>query len=165
MIKCQLKFRFADTHSLTFELDENYQVQKNFKLKEVANNLAKEAVKIVFTPEWFEFMGMVQELRTAYNKPFDVTSNYRTRTFNASCGGASNSLHLYGLAIDIRMTKLTSAQRDLIKAHWKKICEAHGHIGGINWYTNGFHLSYDEGRFFGAKEFVVRDYRGKKGDW
>jgi len=47
---------------------------------------------------------------------------------------------------------------------WKAICQKHGVIGGINHYTHGYHVCIGEEKF-GASAFVVRDYRGKKGDW
>lgn len=42
-------------------------------------------------------------LRAAWGKPLVINSGYRTPAHNRAIGGASNSAHLKGRAVDIRM--------------------------------------------------------------
>lgn len=137
------------------------KITENFSVEEIANNKAKEVIKVNFTPELIEHAIMMQELRNIYGKPITVNSWYRTTSFNKSCGGDTNSAHLDGLACDI---KVHPEEYDKITEWWRVICDYHNKIGGINYYTNGVHLCSDEGRF-GNKSFVIRDYRGTKKDW
>lgn len=162
-MKCKLIMPSGSWSGL--ELPGTKQITANFILTEFANNLATDEYKMEFWPDFWEFAQMIQEFRDWFKKPMTVNSCYRTKRFNASCGGASNSLHLKGLALDWGIKGHTDQQRSNVRLKWQQITAAHGHIGGINFYTNGYHLSYDEGRYFGAKSFVLRDYRGKKGDW
>lgn len=148
---------------MKIEIKPDTHITKNFTFGELANNQAKEDVKAIFNDDIALFATMIQELRNWYNKPMKVNSWYRTSSFNKSCGGASNSLHLHGLALDWGV-KHTQQQHTHVQNKWAEICAAHGVIGGINHYTNGYHLSIHE-EIFGNKAFTVRDYRGKKGDW
>ena len=145
------------------ELPKITKLRKNFTLSEVANNLASERVKFVYDRSVAEFLDMVQELRDKIGS-ITVNSCYRTASFNRSCGGSANSLHLRALAMDCAMPRLTDARYAQVKLLWQTICAAHGRIGGINRYTNGVHIDGHEEQF-GYKGFVERDYRGKKGDW
>ena len=42
---------------------------------------------------------MMQELRDWYGKPLNVSSWYRTKSFNKSCNGSKNSAHLDGVKV------------------------------------------------------------------
>ncbi len=42
----------------------------------------------------------LQELRTKYGKPINISSGYRCRNFNRKVGGSTNSAHLLGQAAD-----------------------------------------------------------------
>ena len=44
---------------------------------------------------------VLDPLRDAYGKPIIVNSGYRSNTLNAVIGGAKNSQHMYGEAVDI----------------------------------------------------------------
>ena len=128
----------------------------NFSLEEMANKQAGEKTKLVLTPEMAEHARMMQELREWYGKPLNVSSWYRTKTFNQSCGGDENSAHLDGLATDIN--NIPEELYDKFTVAWETICSAHGKIGGVNKYSWGMHFCSDEGRF-GNKTFQIRDYR------
>ena len=99
---------------------------------------------------------MLQELRDWYGKSLEVSSWYRTKSFNESCGGSSDSAHLDGLATDIN--NIPESKYGEFKTAWEVICKNHGKIGGCNYYNWGMHFCSDEGRF-GNKKFTVRDYR------
>ena len=45
----------------------------------------------------------LNQWREAYGKPIYITSGFRSRAHNRNVGGASNSLHLVGLAADIHL--------------------------------------------------------------
>ena len=145
-------------------LDGDTQLRKNFKLKELCNTKTDQTVKLVVTERMFLFLDMMQELRDRYGKSIDVGSWYREPKYNKKIGGSSNSLHLDGLACDFHLLEISLAERKSMENMWRSICQKHGVIGGINHYTHGYHVCIGEEKF-GAKAFVVRDYRGKKGDW
>lgn len=44
----------------------------------------------------------MDEIREGYGKPININSWYRCKELNAEVGGAENSKHLTGLAVDIR---------------------------------------------------------------
>lgn len=134
------------------------RIVAHFSLAEMCNKEAKESLKLVLTPEVIEFAQMMEELRLWYNKPMTVNSWYRTESYNKSCGGSSNSLHLDGLACDISLPNLSDEKFEHFRDKWKKICEKHGKIGGINRYRWGLHFDCKEDKF-GYKEFVIRDMR------
>ena len=47
------------------------------------------------------FMERLIKLRKAYNKPMIITSGYRCHDYNAQIGGAENSAHTLGHAVDV----------------------------------------------------------------
>jgi uncharacterized protein YcbK (DUF882 family) len=134
------------------------QIVKNFTLAEMTNKQATDEIKLILTPEVVEFAQMMQELRIWYNKSMTVNSWYRTKSYNAKCGGASNSVHLDGRACDIAIAGLTDLQFKHFADKWKQICKKHNKIGGINRYVWGIHLDDYEDKF-GYKKFVIRDKR------
>lgn len=50
------------------------------------------------------FMDQLIELRETFNKPMIITSGYRSKEYNDKIGGAKNSAHLYGRAVDIQVS-------------------------------------------------------------
>ena len=48
-----------------------------------------------------DFLVLLNEIRRSYNKPIVVLSGARCPTHNASVGGAKNSSHIEGLAVDL----------------------------------------------------------------
>ena len=48
-----------------------------------------------------EFMERLVALRYAYDKPMVISSGYRDASYNQVIGGAKNSPHLYGKAVDV----------------------------------------------------------------
>ena len=142
------------------------RIVKNFSLREMANNQAADAIKLVLTPDVVEFAQMVQEFRDWYCKPMTVNSWYRTKAFNAKCGGSANSAHLKGTAMDWGISGHTDRQRNNVTSKWKQICAEHKVFGKINWYTHGYHLEAFSDKAYGATaNWKVCDYRGQKGDW
>ena len=48
-----------------------------------------------------EFMERLVTLRHKFNKPMVISSGYRDSSYNQVIGGAKNSPHLYGKAVDV----------------------------------------------------------------
>lgn len=142
------------------------RIVKNFSLVEMANNKAKDVTKLLLTPEVVEFARMVQEFRDWYCKPMTVNSWYRTKSFNAACGGSPHSAHLKGTAMDWGISGHTEKQRQNVINKWKAICAEHKVYGKINLYTNGYHLeAFSDKAYATSVNWRVVDYRGKIGDW
>lgn len=49
------------------------------------------------------FMEKLVQLRKQYGKPISLSSAYRSKEHNAAIGGAPQSPHIYGKAVDIRV--------------------------------------------------------------
>lgn len=54
---------------------------------------------------------LFENIRAIYDKPIEVLSAYRTISHNRSIGGAKNSQHLYGRALDLRPPKGVGVDR------------------------------------------------------
>lgn len=130
-------------------------ITENFSLIEMMNKESQEKVQLVITPQLVSFAQMIQELRYYYKKPMNVSSWFRTKKFNASCGGSPNSAHLDGRAVDIYLHPVDYKQFIYL---WKEICYRWKRIGGVNLYSNRMHFTDYEDKF-GNKSFVIRDKR------
>lgn len=132
------------------------RIVKNFSISEMMNKQAKDDIKLVLTPEVVEHAQMIQELRDWCGRGLNISSWYRTKAFNKSCGGATNSCHLDGLATDINNIK-QSEFNDFTVA-WQTICSAHNKVGGVCYYKWGMHFDSHSDKF-GYKSFRTKDYR------
>ena len=66
-----------------------------------------------------ELLDMLDKARELAGIPFVITSGLRTPAYNKSIGGASNSAHLRGYAVDIRVRN--SQERAIILDACKKV--------------------------------------------
>lgn len=134
-------------------------ITKNFTLAEMTNKQAADEVKLVLTPEVVEHAQMMQELRNWYGSALEVSSWYRTKEFNKSVKGASNSAHLDGRATDIHNIDTTNAKtvQTFITA-WQVICSIHNKVGGIEIYDWGMHFDSHSDKF-GCTTFRIHDNR------
>jgi uncharacterized protein YcbK (DUF882 family) len=73
------------------------QVSKNFQDHELWCKCCRQLPKP-------ELIAKLQELRDAYGKPMVITSGYRCPNQNKKVGGAPNSKHVSGEAVDIACT-------------------------------------------------------------
>ena len=55
-----------------------------------------------------EFMEKLVALRKEFNEPMIISSGYRSIAYNTTIGGASNSPHLYGKAVDVLVSGKTA---------------------------------------------------------
>ncbi|MBQ1982237.1 MAG: hypothetical protein II229_03330 [Clostridia bacterium] len=149
----------------TCEVAKTVYLAPNFRLAELANNLGdKTKPQWEDSPESRVFVVMLQELRTWMEKPMVISSCYRQPAWNARVGGDKRSAHLHACAADWHIAH-TQTQREHVSAKWRQICESHGVIGAINYYSGGYHLEAYSDRWYGSKGFAIRDYRGTKRDW
>lgn len=112
----------------------------NFKVKEFACRDGADKVLIDV-----DLVAKLQDLRTYLNKPITIASGYRTNSYNKQCGGADNSYHLKGQAVDI----YCSGVKPIVIALW---AEFNG-LGGIGVYLDR------------SQEFVHIDTRQNKYRW
>lgn len=75
----------------------NYQVSPHFKLYEFASPNTDRVLYSTTVVEWLE------KVRSHFGGSITITSGYRTSTYNRSVGGASNSAHIYGQAVDFKV--------------------------------------------------------------
>ena len=112
----------------------------NFKVKEFACRDGADKVLVDV-----DLVAKLQDLRTYLNKPITITSGYRTDSYNKQCGGADNSYHLKGQAVDI----YCSGVKPLVIA----LCAEFNGLGGVGIYLNR------------TQEFVHIDTRQNKYRW
>lgn len=146
-------------------LADDFQLLPNFILKELANPSSGETICFVADLKaQTKFLPMLQLTRDHFGA-IAPSSVYRTKTFNEKVGGDYRSAHLKCWAFDWPHRVASEIERAQIRDWWKALCREFSEIGAINYYSNGFHFEIGSDINYGYKEFVVRDYRGKKGDW
>lgn len=75
--------------------DGDLKLSKNFKVKEFR---CKDGSDKILIEE--KLVTLLQKMRDKFGE-INISSAYRTATYNRKAGGVSNSQHLYGLAADI----------------------------------------------------------------
>lgn len=157
-IKCKLLLPTGKT--IITDLDSEYQFLPNFKLRELANNQAKEEIKFeVPLPQSWTFLKMVQITRNRFGET-NVNSCFRTESFNASLPNADpNSCHKITCAIDIAKPSMDTKTIYTWTEWWRTLNREFKFIGAIGLYPWGAHLEILSDVRFGQKEFKVRDYR------
>jgi uncharacterized protein YcbK (DUF882 family) len=84
-------------------------------------------------------------------RPLEIGSGYRTKEHNKKIGGAADSMHLYGLAIDLH----TPSGVSLEQLH-RAAAEVLGQRGGLFIYDWGVHV---DRRDYLKREMARGDYR------
>ena len=118
--------KYLSTHG------RNYQVSPHFKLYEFASPNSNRVLYSTYIVEWLE------KIRAHFGGSITITSGYRTPTYNASVGGASNSAHIYGQAVDFRVYDGNGALVDS-----KLVClwlEEVGYKYGIGYIKTATHM-------------------------
>jgi len=97
---------------ITFKKSENKQLTKHFNSSEFECSCAdcKDANQYISQ----DLLDKLEQVRTLYGKPISVTSGYRCPSHNVKIGGATNSSHLAGLAVDICPKLMNLDELDLL---------------------------------------------------
>lgn len=144
----------------TVDLDPEFNILPNFKVKEIANNQAREDVKLVIPDEraW-KLLRMLQLTRYKYGS-MTLNSVYRTQSFNKTLEGADpRSCHLKCWAFDWSLPYAKMSQLTDIRTWWQNLCNDFGEIGAINYYTWGVHCEIGSNIQYGQTGFAVRNHR------
>lgn len=83
----------------------NRMVSRNFKLSEFASKCG--SYQVLIHPA---LLVGLQAIRDAYGRPIRIKSGYRTIGHNAKIGGAPNSYHTKGMAVDITCDEMELVQ-------------------------------------------------------
>ena len=106
----------------------------NFDTKEFASrDGASSPFPLVVEPA---LLYLVQLIRDRYGLPIVINSGYRSPSWNAKVGGASNSFHIKGLACDIRPTNDDADKLERLAS----ICLSTNTIGGVGLYDTFVHI-------------------------
>ena len=74
----------------------------------------------------------LEKLRDKVNTPIIITSGYRCPEHNRNIGGAKNSQHMYGNAVDIKVKGYTPSQIAILAKEcgftWTKVYKSWTHI-------------------------------------
>jgi len=122
------------------------QITKNFKLSEFACKDKQRTM--ILDPDIIYHIQRLQEFRNWYNRPMIINSGYRTPEHNRAVGGATNSMHMKGIAADIALPQeyysFSTARKNEFKKNvetkWAELCKKAGLGGGVGWYGTFFHL-------------------------
>lgn len=109
----------------------NKAVSKNFKVRE----FKCKGTDDVFIDH--EVLTFLQTIRNHYGKPVIITSAYRTESRNKAVGGAGNSQHLKGKAVDFYIKGVD--EQELYLFCDKLI----GDSGGVGYYPDGHYVHID----------------------
>lgn len=161
----KIRICFLDSnYNFIAEAAASSQLEKNFKLSELANNAGDKSL-----PQYEVNIGsvllvsMLQQLRDKVKKPIMINSGYRQEEYNKKIGGDAHSPHLKGWAADIR--KISGYTDEDIATMWRMLCMDNCTIGAINLYQTYYHLEIMSDVNYGSTKFEVRDHRSdaKKG--
>lgn len=78
--------------------DGNKKLSTNFRVREFACLDGSDPIFIDT-----ELVTILQKIRTHFGRAVTITSAYRTPPRNKSVGGTAYSMHLYGMAADIKI--------------------------------------------------------------
>jgi uncharacterized protein YcbK (DUF882 family) len=84
-----------------------------------------------------ETLFLVDAVRRHYGRPVSITSAYRCPAYNKLCGGASQSWHMQGYAIDFVIKGIRPSYVRNLLLKWR---QAGQFKGGLGRYTNFTHV-------------------------
>ena len=122
----------------SFKKNGNENLTENFKVKEFRS---RDGADEILIDE--KLVTLLQKMRDKFGV-INISSAYRTKSYNKKVGGVSNSQHLYGLAADVTIkdnSKLTEA------AQYAERIGFSG-IGLDNKYQMFLHLDTRKGKSF-----------------
>lgn len=99
------KVGMTEVHVYSKKKEGSVKVADHFKVSEFACKDGSDTVLI--HPK---LASVLEEIRTHFGKPVNISSGYRTDAYNKKVGGAEYSQHKYGTAADISITGITPKQ-------------------------------------------------------
>lgn len=117
---------------------------KYFTIEELTRT--NTGIKNDITPDsLYNIMTLVKKVldpaREAYGAPIIVNSGYRSPEVNAAVGGAKNSQHCKGEAVDITCSDNLNLFKILLDMEFDQLIYEHGDDNQPSW----IHVSYREG--------------------
>ena len=109
--------------------DKDFQVLPNFYMKEFLTRNTQDTTTILS----LDVMLLAQRIRYAFGSPIGINSSYRNPEYNRSIGGAKDSQHIHGNALD------TYPLNHNMKAYIKSI-EEMNIPGGFGKYNTFCHV-------------------------
>lgn len=111
-------------------VNSNTKLTANFTWGEATKNCTRVPLNRKIEDNIVNAAISLQSIRNIWNQPIIVTSWYRTPVVNSAVGGARNSMHLRGHAIDFKVVGMSPRQVYLALNA--------AHYGGLGWYTGGW---------------------------
>lgn len=105
----------------------NDKLSANFKVSEFRCNDGSDKILIDS-----DLVAILQKIRDKFKKPISINSGYRTPSYNAKIGGATNSYHTKGSAADIKVA-------NVLPQTIAEYCESIG-VKGIGCGANYIHV-------------------------
>lgn len=91
-----------------------------------------------------DLMNALEGLRGQLGRPLVITSGYRCAVHNKNVGGAEQSLHVDGMAVDV-VAKNWREKTEILHLAW-----INGFSGGVGVYPNWLHLDLGSRRYWKA---------------
>jgi len=118
--------------NLYFKVVQDIQLSKNFKLSEFVCKEGKH--EVLYDPL---LIRLLQNIRDELGKPIIINSGYRSIEYNRKVGGSPKSQHLYGKAVDVKVSGVSSKSIALIT---EMIADVMGIEIGIGIYDTFVHI-------------------------
>lgn len=67
--------------------------------------------KVVYAHMNERFLKVLDSIRNNLGRPMTITSSYRTKEYNEEIGGAPNSMHCQGCAVDVYIGNWTTEEK------------------------------------------------------
>jgi len=121
----------------TYSLRENgnEKLSQNFKVSEFRCNDGSDKILIDT-----DLVVILQKIRDKFKKRININSGYRTPTYNAKIGGATNSYHTRGSAADISVS-------NTLPQKVAEYCESIG-VKGIGCGANYIHVDTRSKKYY-----------------
>lgn len=115
-------------YSSTFYTDQPIIPNGNFTWGEATKNATRIPATKAIADNILALARELQKVRNKLGRPFQVNSWYRPPDVNSAVGGATNSQHLYGKAVDVQVQGMSGRQvANAVMLSWN---------GGIGIYSN-----------------------------